>query len=101
PDVPIKAARDQARVLHRDHGLVVVAVERPGLDLALGAFPAVEEMMERVHAVVAPRPDVTQLGFQLVRSEQRRHNSILIPSSATSKTAASTATCCGETSITI
>src|SRR6266446_872461 len=101
PHVAVKAARDQARILHRDHRLVVVAVERPRLDLALGAFAAMEQMMERVQAVVAPRPDVTQLGFQLVRSEQCRHNSILIPSSATSKPAASTARRCGEPSIRI
>src|SRR6266849_1851208 len=101
PYVPIKAARDQARVLHRDHGLVVVAVERPGLDLTLGAFAAMEQMMERMQAVVAPRPDVTQLGFQLFRGQQCRHNSILIPSSATSKTAASTARRWDEPSIRI
>ena len=66
PDRRIVAARDQARVLDRDHRLVVVAVQRPGLDLALGAFAAVQQLMERMQAVIAPRADVAQRRFQLV-----------------------------------
>ena len=65
-DRGIVAARDQARVLDRDHRLVIVAVERPGLDLALGAFAAVQELVERMQAVIAPRADVAQRRFQLV-----------------------------------
>src|SRR5262249_60317820 len=53
----VLAARDQARVLHRDHRLVVETVERPGLDLALAALAAVQQRVERVQAVIAPRAD--------------------------------------------
>ena len=63
----ILAARDQARVLDRDHGLIIVAVERPGLDLALAAFAAVQQLVERMQPVIAPRADVAQRGFQLLR----------------------------------
>src|SRR5215470_14118969 len=101
PDIRIRAARNQARVLYRNHGLVVVAVERPGLDLTLGAPSAMKQVMERVQTVIAPCSDVTQLCFQLIRCEQCRHSSILIPSSATSKPAASTARRCDEPSIRI
>src|SRR5438477_12954942 len=52
------AARDQARILHRDHRLVIVSVERPGLDLALRALTAVEQQMKRVQAVIAAGADV-------------------------------------------
>ena len=90
-DFAVGAARDQARILHRDHRLVVIAVERPGLDLALGAFAAMQQMMERMQAMIAPRADVAQLRFEFVGREQCGHSSILIPSSATSKPAASTA----------
>ena len=63
----IVAARDQARILDRDHRLVIVAIERPGLDLALAALAAVQQRVERVQPVIAPRPDVAQLRLQLLR----------------------------------
>ena len=49
---------DQRRVLHRDAALVVVAVERPGLDLAPGQLAAVQQAMERVQDVVALGADL-------------------------------------------
>jgi hypothetical protein len=58
PHRGVLAARDQACVLDRDHRLVVVAVERPGLHLALAALTAVQQLVERVQPVIAPRPDV-------------------------------------------
>ena len=58
PHRGVLAARDQARVLDRDHRLVVVTVERPGLDLALTASAAVQQLVEGVQPVIAPRPDV-------------------------------------------
>ena len=94
----ILAARDQARVLDRDHRLVVVAVERPGLDLALGAFAAVQQLVERMQAVIAPRADVAQRGFQLLAASVSVHSTISIPSSATSQPAASTCARSGEPS---
>ena len=96
----ILAARDQARVLDRDHRLVIVAVERPGLDLALGAFAAVQQLVERMQPVIAPRADVAQRGFQLLRRHQL-HSMISMPSSATSQPAASTRPRSGEPSIRI
>ena len=88
-DVGILATRDQARILHRDHGLVVVAIERPGLDLTLAALAAVQQMMERMQAMIATRADVAQAGLELVGREQF-HSTILSPSSAISQPAAST-----------
>ena len=66
PQRRIVAARDQARILDRDHRLIVVAVERPGLHLALGALAAVQQAVERMQAVIAPRADVAQRRFQFV-----------------------------------
>ncbi len=85
----------------RDHGLVIVAVERPGLDLALGAFAAVQQLVERMQAVIAPRADVAQRGFQFVARVRQIHSTISMPSSATSKPAASTLRRSGEPSIRI
>ncbi len=62
----IIATRDQARILHRDHGLIVIAIERPGLHLAFAARAAVQEFVERVQAVIAPCADVAQPRFELV-----------------------------------
>ena len=100
-DVAVEAARDQARVLHRDHRLIVVAVERPGLDLALGAFAAMQQMMERMQAMIAPRADVAQSRFEFIGRQQCVIARSSIPSSATSKPAASTVRRCGEPSIRI
>src|SRR5437763_8565329 len=89
PDRAIVAPRDQARILDRDHRLIIVAVERPGLHLALGALAAVQQPMKWMQAVIALRADVAQLGFQLVRRQQL-HKMISSPSVATSHPAAST-----------
>src|SRR5215813_4516678 len=85
PQLLIIAARDQVGVLLRDLGLVVVAVERPGLHLPLGALAAVQEMVKRMAAVIAPRADVAQARFQLGFTEQVGHSTISCPSSATSQ----------------
>ena len=42
PQRRILAARDQARVLRRDHGLIIIAVEGPGLDLPFAAFASMQ-----------------------------------------------------------
>ncbi len=96
----VLAARDQARVLDRDHGLVIVAIERPGLDLALAAFAAVQQRVKRMQPMITPRTDVAQAGFEFVGSHQI-HNTISMPSSATSKPAAFTLRRSGEPSIRI
>ncbi len=57
----IVAAGDQARILDRDHRLVIVAIERPGLDLALAAFAVMQEAMKRVQPVIAFGADAAQL----------------------------------------
>jgi hypothetical protein len=66
PDILVSAARDQARILHRDHRLVVIAVEGPGLDLALGALAAMEQVVERMQAMISPRADIAQSGLELI-----------------------------------
>src|SRR5205814_6145608 len=60
PQIGVMAARQQAGVLDRDHRLVIVAVERPGLDLSLGATSAMQEPMERLQAVIAVRAEFPQ-----------------------------------------
>src|SRR5262249_9595338 len=94
------AARNEARVLQRDHRLVVVSVERPSLDLALCALTAVQQHMERVQAVIAPRADVAQLRLE-GGGGRRPHRTPSIPSSATSHPLRSTCTRSGEPSIRI
>src|SRR6185312_13834872 len=88
-DRAVVTARNQARVLDRDHRLIIVAVERPGLDLALGALPAVQQFVERMQAVIAARADVAQRSFQFVGG-QELHSAISMPSKATSHPADST-----------
>src|SRR3954469_16764242 len=59
----VLAARDQAGVLDRDHRLIIVAIERPGLHLAPGALAAVQQGVERMQAMITPGADVAQSGF--------------------------------------
>src|SRR5262249_52270052 len=94
---PILAARDQARILDWDHRLVIVAIECPGLHLALGAGAAMQQFVERVQAVVTALADITQARFEFLRG-QDVHSTISMPSSATSYPAASTFRRCGEPS---
>src|SRR5689334_5453455 len=96
---------DQRRVLRRNVALVVVAVQRPRLDLAARQLAAVHPLMERMVAVVALGPDGAQRGFQLVRRHRlvgprlcTAHNTISIPSQATSQPARSTISRSGESS---
>src|SRR5580700_8913521 len=96
----IVTARDQARILDRDHRLIIEAVERPGLDLALRASTAVQEAVERMQVMVARRADLAQPGLEVRRREQR-HSTISRPSAATSKPAASTRRRSGDPSIRI
>ena len=71
----IVAARDQARVLHRDHRLIIVAVERPGLHLAFGALAAVQERVERMQTMIAPRADIAQSRLEfLAASSASQHD---------------------------
>src|SRR5262249_54320 len=100
PQRGVVATRDQARILHRDHRLVVVAIERPGLNLAFGAFAAVQQRVERVQPVIALPADAPQLRLEFLR-RQRLHSTISIPSSATSQPLRSTSTRSGEPSIRI
>src|SRR5205085_7675769 len=77
PQRRVVAARDQARVLHRDHRLIVIAVQRPRLHLALAALSAVQEAVERMQAVIAPGADVAQRRFQRLRAQKGHRQSVL------------------------
>ena len=72
-------AGDQAGVLARDRGLIGIAVERPGLDLALAAAARVEPQVERVPVVIAPRADLAQAVDQF-GWRQQAHSAISSPS---------------------
>src|SRR3974377_1727241 len=87
-DFWIRAAGNQARIFHRDHRLIVIPVQRPGLNLALGALSGVKEFGERVQAMIARRADLAQPGFELIR-RQKLQMTISIPSAAISNPAAS------------
>ncbi len=50
--------RHQRRVLDRDHRLIIVAVQRPGLHLRAGELAVVQQPMKRMQAVVTLRPDL-------------------------------------------
>jgi hypothetical protein len=56
----IVAPRDQARILQRDHGLIIVAVERPSLDLSPAALAPVQERVKGMAMVIAFCPDIAQ-----------------------------------------
>ena len=59
-------AADEGGVLARDGGLIAVAVERPGRDLALVQLAAVQELMERVLVVIALGADGLDRGLELL-----------------------------------
>src|SRR4051795_6301354 len=84
-------AGEDRGVLHRDSRLVIVSVQRPGLDLRLGAAPVIQEGVERMLVVVARGADRLQALHELVRRQHRPHREISMPSNAASKPAASIA----------
>src|SRR6516165_9615319 len=94
----IRATSNQARIFNRDHRLVVVPVQRPGLNLPLGALSGVKEFVKRVQAMIARRADLAQPSFELIR-RQKLQMTISIPSAAISNPAASTSRRSGESFI--
>ena len=71
PGGAVAEARDHHRVLDRDRALVIIAVQRPGLHLALVELAAVQQPMERMQVVIARRADVAQRRFQLLGAVER------------------------------
>ena len=71
PRGAVAEARDHHRVLDRDRALVIVAVQRPGLHLALVELAAVQQLMERMQAVIARRADMAQRRLQLLGAVER------------------------------
>ena len=65
-DVAILATADQAGILQRNAGLIVIAVERLCLHLAFGALAGMKPVMERMQAVIAPGADVAQRGLECI-----------------------------------
>src|SRR5258708_3651657 len=72
PRGAVAEARDHHRVLDRDGALVIIAVQRPGLHLALVQLAAVQEPVKRMQIVVAHRADVAEGGFQFFGAVQGR-----------------------------
>ena len=90
-------------ILARDDRLIAVAVQRPGLHLGLRQRAAGHPVMERVAVVIALGTDLPQHGFELAAGQtvpgrvvEIAHNSISMPSWATSQPAALTAACSAE-----
>src|SRR5882672_4206186 len=67
----VAEARDHDRVLERDRALIIIAVQRPGLHLALVQLAAMQQPMERMQAVITRRPDLAQGCFQFAGAVQR------------------------------
>src|ERR1700704_2993624 len=63
PQLRIFGARDQARILQRDHRLIIIAIERPGLNLTLAALAAMKQPMKRMKAVIAFGAKLAQMPF--------------------------------------
>ena len=84
----IFAAREDGRVLNRNTALIVVAIERPGLQLAAGEFSIVHQQMKWVLVVIALFAYGVKAGDEFGLSEQGPigfgsddgHNSNSIPS---------------------
>ena len=75
--------------------MVVIPVQRPGLNLPLGALSSVKEFVERVQAMIARRADLAQPGFELIRG-QKLSNDDLHSIVGDSNPAASTSRRSGE-----
>jgi hypothetical protein len=58
PDTAVAEPRDHDGVLQRNRALVIIAIERPGLDLALVQLAAVQQPVKRMQAVIPRRTDV-------------------------------------------
>src|SRR4029077_340493 len=71
-DTAVAEPRDYHRVLDRDGALVIVAVQRPGLHLALVQFAAMQQPVKRMQAVIARFADMAQRGFELAGIVERR-----------------------------
>src|SRR5450631_4382236 len=90
------------RVLDWDHRLIIVAIERPGLDFFIGALAAVQPAMEAMQIMVALGPDLAQAGFEFVAGQGLRgnaHREISMPSWAMSQPARAASKRWGESSI--
>src|ERR1700759_185104 len=71
PDLAVAEARDHHRILQRNGRLVVVAVQRPRLHLALVELAAVQQAMERMQAVIARGADLAQRRLELGGAVER------------------------------
>src|SRR5690606_13013131 len=91
----VGSAAHQGGVLARHRSLVAVAVERPGLHLALVEPAGVEQAVERVLVVVALSADRADLLLELL-GRHRAHRMTSMPSWATSQPAASIQARSGE-----
>ena len=61
-------------ILLGDAGLIEVAVQRPGLDLAARAFAGLQAQLEGVQMVVARLADLAQAALQLFRGHEVSHS---------------------------
>jgi hypothetical protein len=76
-----RQARDQIGVLCRNPGLIVITVERPGLDLSAVELAVAHQVMKRMAVVVALLADLPQGILELRAGKQGRGHSLTsIPS---------------------
>ena len=74
-----KAGENEA-VLHRDHRLVVIAIERPGLNLLAGQTPFLKQDLEGMARVITLLANGSERGLQGLPRHHLAHGSISIPS---------------------
>lgn len=98
PQGGVVEACDQAGVLARDRRLIGIAIEGPGLNLALAAGARMQALMEGVPVMVARCADGTQ-AVQKGLGGQQAHSRISSPSWAISTPALSTSLRSREPSI--
>src|SRR5262245_377771 len=98
PQLAVQHAAHQCRILTRHRRLVAIAIERPGLHLALVQLAAVQQLMKGVLVVVALGSDLADLGLELDGCYRLAHSSISMPSQAISQPAPSTSSRSGLSS---
>ena len=77
PDLAVVTAAHQRRVLPRHGGLIAIAVERPGLDLALVQLAAMQKGMKRMLVVIALGADGAELLLEFLGTHDLGHGLIL------------------------
>src|SRR4051794_36891080 len=72
PDAPVAETRDHHSVLDGYGALIIIAIESPGLHLALVELAAMQQPMKWMQAVIPRRADMTKRCLQFLGAVERR-----------------------------